>query len=240
MYINTYNPLHRYNGLRNNRIENPRNVIDMMSGDPFKRGLVGHWKSIGNVATSGTWYDISGNGNHGTLNGDAFVDVNGLNCDGSGDYAALIRNGFPSGDQERTLLAIIKPTAVNSYRCIMSHGTPNVGNAGFGFSVKDGRLIAQNGVADYIGDIVISANVRYFVATTYKSGSLKTYVDGIQDKVFSISALSTGTTEASIGSWPPAPNIVFQGFIYESFFYNRELSSLEISQLYYQTKGYYI
>ena len=50
--------------------------------------LVGFWTSVksGSISALGTWLDYSGNDNDGLLAGNAYVDSDGLQLDGSGDY----------------------------------------------------------------------------------------------------------------------------------------------------------
>jgi len=72
--------------------------VQLIPGHPMNRGLVGWW--LMNEGTGGTIYDLRGNGNYGTLEGDTHW-VSGqhgpcLSFDGGGDYVDVTSSSLLS------------------------------------------------------------------------------------------------------------------------------------------------
>lgn len=202
-----------------------------------RRGLVGHWKYHGNVSALGTWYDISGNGNHGTLVGNAVVDNQGLNLDGSGDYVDC---GNVGSFSELTLCAWIKPTSLlNEYSGIIS--TPRWGSAGYvHFSFEYDRpsvYIHQGGSSRAIAlGTSVSTNVSIFITATIKNGAsgLKIYKNAVLEDTDDVYISNFIYTTTYIGYEEVSRYL--NGFIPYASIYNRALSASEIKQLYHQTR----
>ena len=215
-----------------------------------RRGLIGHWKYHGAVATSGTAYDLSGNGNNGTLVGNAFIDNNGLNLDGSGDELRIAHNDqFNFGYSLWTIIILIQPTA------------PGEGNNSSVYG-KQAHATQTTPIHLYQArssyDIVLSlANVNYhdllsatligtvtadeWTMITISRQSATNVVGYINttkglDETISDLPIKSNTDPVRLGSGNYS-DCYFTGSINDVRIYNRALSAEEIKQIYHETKG---
>lgn len=83
-------------------------------------GLLLHLKYPPGVAAAGSWKDYSGNGNDATLVDGAYVDGNGLNLDGSGDYASVADNDQLSALNTLTISLWVNTTDAVDYKCLIN------------------------------------------------------------------------------------------------------------------------
>jgi hypothetical protein len=198
------------------------------------------WMSYIFSGIPGLWYDVSGNGNDLTLNGDAYVNSSGINLDGTGDYAEKSTPGgvVTASGSPFALSAWIK-TAKSGLCVFLAYGSG---------SSKQGRAIFQN-ASSYIGfggngsDVVstttINDNNWHFVVVSYSGSSFSIYVDAAVVKTGTNTLYDiTGTTYARIGASLDSPPLYpASGTIDDATIYNRALSQSEINQNFHQTKG---
>ena len=208
-----------------------------------RRGLVAHYKYHGNVSALGTWYDISGNGNHGTLVGSAFVDNNGLNLDGNGDYVNCGNDSSLNITSNITLLCRVKRTAYNSDGSGIIAKTPPAGTAygpyGLIESGTDHKIwfyLNNNSPQISLSNVVYDG-VWVFIWATYDGSTMKLGVNDSAPATLNVSTtINSSSLDLSIGAYFYS-GYMFNGDVDDVRIYNRALSAEEISQIYHQTKG---
>jgi hypothetical protein len=185
-------------------------------------------------------FDISGNGNNGTANGDAIPVVGGkydgaYTFDGNGDYVQATPTGLPSGSNSRTIMAWIKATNTDSVRVPFAYGNSGASQGGaFGFYINSDETLHFWGMgsADFPTGAVVTTNDWQHVAVTYDGSNVKVYLDAVQVGPTTSRTLNTGNSGLFIGSdgnIDPA-SYHYSGLIDEVMVWNRELSSDEIYQ----------
>jgi hypothetical protein len=200
---------------------------------PLTRGLVGWWPlSWGNAR------DLSGNDNHGTLNGGVTTGVAGrggleaMGFDGSDDN---ITHGEPLASGSTYTLAMwVRPSAVNDgtsgmawrYENSISALLRNEGSGNFKMLHNDG-----NGFIT-VGSEPVSNDTWYHVAITWDGSTAIAYLDGNQVGSKSVSSVKQPAVQNAIGYQPVNSSEHYSGSIYDARVYSRALSSSEIQTLY--------
>jgi len=224
-------------------ITKPKPGVQINPLHPLSRGLVGYW--LFNEGSGSRAADISGHGNHGTLNG---MSPNaqgsgwggskfggGLQFDGNDDYIKVEgMNGFEpvNGISVETIL---KPTSILDSFPIHHMDASDTDGYGISMYSRDIRASLQLSNSWYHATYPdFSANVYYYIVMTYDNETLKLYIDGVlQDSDDTPSgALPTIDKYLSIGmnnkqSW------AYKGLIDFVRIYNRVLSAAEVKQLYH-------
>ena len=194
---------------------------------------------------SGTaWYDISGNGNNGTLNnGPTFNSANGgsIFTDGSDDYISTPYSG--SATDSYTFSAWFKNDNYSENKFILSRGRDGFGNGWslYNAILTDGRATigvvptspSLEGLATY-STSVLALNTWYYITGVWTAGtSLQVYVNGVLENTLSTSgktvlrSSTNGWVLGSVGS----TNFT-SGYTAACHIYNRVLSGPEILQNY--------
>ena len=93
---------------------------------------------------------------------------------------------------------------------------------------------------DIFSGIVPTINTWYFLCATCDSSTIKFYVNNSLVGSATRGTLTQNTYSLYIGENMEATGRYFTGIIDDMYIYNRGLSAEEISQIYYQTKGYHI
>ncbi len=221
---------------------------------PLSTGLVGYWDFDVN-AGGATAYDLSGNGNHGTLtNMDPATDwVEGkigtaLEFDGSNDYVALQNLASIGLTGSMTISAWVKPNSLTADdNAIISK---RVASSDRGWTLKHttgNRFQIEIANSSTVTGSRASANTFglgqfYHVVGVYDApaGTLDIYVNGVRNNGTQSncnpcpSSQYNSTGAPSIGR-QPANNSYFDGLIDEVRIYNRALSADEIRALYLLT-----
>jgi len=201
------------------------------------------YKNTGSVAATGTWKDYSGNGNDGTLVGDAYVDNGGLDLDGAGDYVD-VGNGYgytSSSISQWVYLRSIPPVSTT-----FGIGVDNSDLDRWGIIVRssNNKFTIFNDIdnlnLDYTGTTTVNTGQWYHLVAVINGSSHKLYVNGALD--------ASGTTpktwadlnsqSAYVGALPvgsPVPGLAFNGKIDEVMIFNRALSVGEIQTMYQRT-----
>ena len=194
-------------------------------------GLAGWWsyRNSGSVAASGTWKDYSGKGNHAPLIGNAYVNNNGVNLDGSGDLAICgtdLLNTYYS-----VLLRFMVPTG-SSGGCLFSqYDYVHYANGRLQLGVSDNvNLWEGGGGGDTLSTTTIAKDTWYMTAVTNSNKSVKLYVNGVQEatNTFLYYPPNVGNF---IGTYAPIEGY-FNGIIDDIQVYNRVLSTGEIKANY--------
>ena len=175
-----------------------------------------------------------------------------LGFDGSDDYVNISTiNSVPSGSNNRTITAWIKPNTSTGRGMIVSYGD-NSNNQKWDFEINgwasalNGKLIVHlwnAGIATV--DNVVTPNQWMFVAVIYSGGSLQ---NGVNFYVNGIQKTTQNADQGTTNDWAQTPNTVlsnlrigirsgdnagpFNGTIDDVAIWNRALSADEISSLY--------
>ena len=213
-------------------------------GHPLAQGLVGCW--LMNEGSGDTVYDLSGNGNHGTLTGDTHW-VPGkygscLDFDGAGDYVDL-PTGLLSGAAQASVSVWAKKTAASDQttRHIVSINYTNQAERislewddNYDFVYWQVAATGGTGFAYTGNDNAV--DVWYHFVGIYDGTNVLLYRNGIlQPNTGTTSGpLETGSYYAAIGAWTSwGTRLEFhEGPIDNVMIFDRALGAGEIQQLY--------
>ena len=200
-------------------------------------GLVMHLDA-GNVASypgSGTtWTDLSGNGNHGTLqNGVAFTSSNNgaLVFDGTNDYVSTPIDADLQAMPSTTWSGWIKATGVSGWQVIfgMEDGGWDrmliIENGGLGFSMGYTSNRWQTGT-------VANPNAWQHVVAIYDNGSMKFYLNGVEYTTATLEGNHASSGTFTIGANQNGGLNLYSGNIAQVLVYDRALTTAEIQQIY--------
>ncbi len=221
-------------------------------------GLVGHWKmdEASWNGTSGEVKDASGNANNGTGSGGVTTGAgkfgNGGNFDGSDDYVNAGNGSNLNITNAMTIGTWVKFNGLSSNSAIVSKfdlsaGSPYNGYAliiGGAASNRIGLNLNVNGAySGTWGNTVLTTGVWYYLVATFTNGSVKLYVNGVDDGCNGTGtgcsptgSISTNTLNLNIGENPNGGNKI-NGSIDETRIYNRALSPKEVADLYNYAPG---
>ena len=184
-----------------------------------------------------TWYDLSGNGNNGTLtNGPTFSSDKGgcIVFDGSNDYVDVgnpASLNFGSGDF--TISVWFSNTKDGTYNCL--YGDYSAGDKWIqitsGDDVRAGFRDSSGNENDYSSAYEVTDGVIYNVMLLRDGNNNHLYVNGAlvnTQTVAGVGDTDSGTNK-SIGSLATTTN-THKGNIYCVQIYNKGLSSKEVSQ----------
>ena len=220
----------------------------------LKDGLVGYWSFDGNAMSETNAYDLSGNGNHGTLTGGVFRKTGkigqALDFDGSSGYVNAGNQSSLQITSSTTLAAWFKldKTQNGIYPRILSK-LGNAPTAGYELligSPNDGggkqnkpylQLGTSGGSLNWAVASAIQTGVWYHVVGVYNptAGTGEIYLNGNLEKAettFGSSAIGNNAVDLNSGRWSGAGSNYFDGILDDVRIYNRVLSSDEIKRLY--------
>ncbi len=195
-----------------------------------------------------TWYDLSGNGNNGTINGATYSSNESgyLDFDGVDDYVNCGTTNLSSGTS-LTVEVWVKPgTTQNAYSDILDYDHGGTGNKGFviqqnNTSTNQYYFAYWNGTTyDTTSNVTIgTSSFNHLVFT--KSG---TSVVGYLNSQNTLNYTGSSTIYCSgrtlhIGRFVSGSGREFNGNISSVKIYNRELTPSEITQNYNALKGRY-
>lgn len=229
-------------------ILSPNEVREYEYNSIIRSGLVLHLDArIFNTVSGTTWFDFSGNGNHGTLtNGPTFSSDNGgsIVFDGNDDAISLGTSVPPSGNI--SVFAWIYPTSFNStWGIIMTKWLPS--GSDFHWALKsnlnNGTNIRQNlyttSNSDIYGNSVFSVNNWYYVGfTLINGGTLTFYTNGNSDGTSANVSRTVQSSTLLIGD-NRASSYGLIGRIPQVQIYSRALTATEILHNYNLTKHRY-
>lgn len=220
-----------------------------------RSGLVLHLDaSIFNTVTYGTtWFDLSGNGNNGTLtNGPTYSSIDGgiINFDGVDDYTNL---GSPVSlriTQNVTISTWINVQAADIetvYRAIFGNASSQrnynfyvLGNGAGSWCMHlsnsfDGNTTPYQGS---LSDFVLQRNIWYNVVGIIRpdNNTHNYYVNGVLINSITTDPMGSLTTTTS-EYWVGRSDTFFNGRVSIMQIYNRALTATEIAHNYNVTKG---
>jgi hypothetical protein len=189
--------------------------------------------SVSYPGTGATWYDITGNENHMTLqNGPVYVS-NGqasyFSFDATNDSASFVLNNTLSSTAT-LIIWLRKNTTVNNTRFIIIGGGDNwhtYGSQGYYAIFRGSRIIAGQGVN--LNSSILQDHMMAFSSSIGTNG-YNVYQNGV------LIATDTGL---SLLTSPRTVDSPFDGRIYAMSIYNRALSQQEILAIYNSQKSRY-
>lgn len=204
--------------------------------------------------TGNTWYDLSGNGNNGTLvNGIGYTNANGgaLSFDGVNDYVSFANNTLELGTGDFTI-DLFAYIGDSTYAWQRLFGKKGIGGAEQGYSVYWGganqKLMwsTANGSAghEYWTNDTIAINTWHHIVMVRDSSDARIgyyYVDGQREDIPTVPAIDDVTKSAAVpyaGSLG-GTSLQFKGSISNIHVYNRALNSNEIQQNFSALRGRY-
>ena len=186
-----------------------------------------------------TFYDLSGNNNHGTLTNGPTISNNLAKYtvfDGSDDYIVSVNNSGITGTTPRTLMAWAWMGNISS--SVIARIGASADSQGYEMQVYQNRLIAHRYSGHATSSGTVKLNKWYHFAITYDGSNIKFYFDGALDSVSGL-GISTANTPLYVGYPVYGGNGLMNGNVSQVLLYNRELSATEINQNYNATKGRY-
>jgi len=209
-------------------------------GHPLSKGIIGMWLFTDNPGVTGKTYDLSGNGNDGTLAGTSQSVPgkygNAIDFDGDSDYIDL---GNPDALKPDliTISVWINPDAWGNDGSIIrwdlhiNHGWDlDIDNGDeFRWYVGNGTTYASNSstIAPY------GLNTWIHVVVVMDGSYAKTYVNGIETDSDALAGTISYTLcdDLYIGA-EPGPADYYNGQIDHIIIWNRGLTASEVGQLY--------
>jgi hypothetical protein len=188
-----------------------------------------------------TFYDLSGNNNHGTLTNGPTISNNLAKYtvfDGGNDYIVSVNNTGIAGTTPRTLMAWA--WMGDLYASVIARLGPTGGQS-FEMQVNASRLIMHrnSGSPSFVyTSPSIKLNRWYHFAITCDGTNHNFYIDGQYDSTSSL-AINTLSSPLYVGFPVYDGNRYMNGNLSQVLLYNRELSAIEVSQNYNATKGRY-
>src|SRR6056300_1196478 len=208
------------------QVANPQVEVYKTSPTPFVSG---------SRSQSTTWYDLSGNGNNGTLtNGPTYGPEGSIVLDGTNDYV-LTTWKAPSGNKSMNFWVKYNSLDAAGGAGYSLSGAQQV-NAYFYTGIQDGgQGYSYAGNTEGTYNYYFNANQWYNVCTVMDNGVTRHYVNGVQVATRNYTVSNASTVNFPIGC-------VHNGSTYQHFFdadfgnmkvYNRVLNPSEILQNYY-------
>jgi hypothetical protein len=211
--------------------------------------------SNANLSTVTPWYDLSGNGNNGTLtNGPTYSSSNSgsIVFDGVDDYVNLGTNASQYNSTTGTFAVWVKVTGITADSSgIFSNGTNDYGLIGLyagTYSSPSSTIGIQYGVTARSPNVdsgcsatvsIPASGWLYLVATRYYNGSttsFKLYANGALQSSGSMNyPISTVYSTWWLGRNTTRPSMA--GNIAIAQMYSKELTAAEITQNYNATKS---
>lgn len=218
---------------------------------PFPRLQRGKFVSDGLVAaypfyegSGNKLHDVSGNRNHGTLNGPTWVGGrygHALDFDGVNDYVNV--GDFPAVDALRTRIAVcarITPTNLTGRHDFVSKYDAGAGERAILFYLNGStpRWTVQENAGSYSASSDIASSQTLSIGKTYHvvgtfhgNKEMKIYVDGVERASLASGSVPTDFSPTAADFLIGAPgdiSNVFQGQIDDVRIYSRALSPSEI------------
>jgi len=188
-----------------------------------------------------TFYDLSGNNNHGILTNGPTISNNLAKYtvfDGGNDYIVSVNNTGIAGTTPRTLMAWA--WMGDLYASVIARLGPTGGQS-FEMQVNASRLIMHrnSGSPSFVyTSPSIKLNRWYHFAITCDGTNHNFYIDGQYDSTSSL-AINTLSSPLYVGFPVYDGNRYMNGNLSQVLLYNRELSATEVNQNYNATKGRY-
>ena len=201
-------------------------------------GLVGWWPFNGNAN------DESGNGNNGTVNGatltaDRFGNAGkAYSFDGVNDFIEILHNNIFNLPDSMSFNFWINSNDVNAHQSIINKASAGISNSWIiqlSPGLNDLKKIWLNcgglsTITQLSNPTVSQNNIWSNVIVTYDRQTIKFYINGVLDNVYSLNSPTPANTQnIKIGG---LPGEIFNGEIDDIGIWNRALDSTEVAALY--------
>ena len=171
-------------------IQKPFRGIQLNRSHPLAKGLVGCW--LFNEATGETVFDSSCNGNNGTLENGVIWGSGGLDFDGVNDYVDCGNDSSLRKTNNMSVFCWTKGNPQSNKAVIARYDTGVEKRVWYVFSgasdtSKLGVILSDDGTFNaghykyYESIITVFDNNWHYAGFTFASGTLKLYVDGVED-----------------------------------------------------------
>jgi len=187
------------------------------------------------------WFDRSGNGNNGTLEGGvgySGTNFGSLTFDGTDDYVPMGSTGFPFGSSAGTLSAWARTNTISgSFDFIVSYGSASTNVARF-LGINNSTYL----FGGYANDITASGvplNTWFNMAGVYDGTNASMYINGVLVSGPTVKGWNTVASSAQIGRQTNGGEY-WNGNISQVSIYNRALTAAEVRQNYNALKSRYI
>ena len=212
-------------------------------------GLVGWWplhETSGNTA-----YDLSGNENHGSLNGGVTQGVAGkggltaYSFDGNDDYIGGFDTTPFETNQSHTVSGWYKTSDIGDKQPLIQIDrgiSVTLDNTGSGYASNIFQLSTPGGKIEYSTNKSDDNQWHHFIGIYNNDKQvLELYIDGVLEESTLCSYSADSISEVKIGSLTGNPNYPkwFGGLICDLRYYNRALSSIEAKKLFDWGSGDY-
>lgn len=218
--------------------------------DIITNGLVLHLDAANSKSYPGSgtsWFDLSGNNNHGTLtNGPSYSSANNgsIVADGSNDYVD-VSNNFNLSNMTLLGWIYIDSTIASSWRGIFYTASgPASGGWWIGYNVGTGLAcgFGPNYQPRRDSSVQLSYNTWHMIGFTINNTSKITtgyYNNALSFGTFSFANVTAGNNLNIFRGNSNSDGEYFKGRVSSLYIYNRVLSSAEISTNYNMLKGRY-
>ncbi|MDG1223919.1 MAG: LamG domain-containing protein, partial [Candidatus Marinimicrobia bacterium] len=211
-----------------------------------EQGLVGYWNF--NDGEASTLTDVSGNGNHGTINGATWRNEvppeiggnNSLSFDGSIDYVSIADNQSLTSTSVMTISAWFKKVSGSGWMSIVGKGTSDA-NEEYVLMLMDDQVyfdVGQGGGPYIQQSATIDSETWHHIAAVHTRSNgtsmLKVYLNGEDVGGTTIGATSTPNDNShplTIGSRFSTPNALFNGQIDDVRIWNDALDGQQIQEI---------
>lgn len=195
--------------------------------------------------TGTTWYDISGNNNHGTLNNSPTYNSQGyFTFDGINDYVSLTSTlAIAQGIYSSSVEVIAYRNSTTNFEVMFGGGTQSTNNGFYyGFRAGSNNFMYAYYGNDQDGSTASNVTWNHYVATySIEASSRYRYFNSTLLSPSQASGVTnTSSANFAIGAYQIAPgNIVsfFAGKIAMVKVYNRALTDSEVKQNFNALKG---
>ena len=199
----------------------------------------GNRASYPGTGNGNTWFDLSGNGNNGTLvNGVGYNSANGgsLVFDGTNDRVT-ISNTIPSLSNF-TIELFMQTSLLDGSQDIFFD---QFFSLRFEINSNKYRIHLGSGsrwaFITHVGNTTLSTNTWYHSVWSWNGTTSALYLNGVSDGTMTYSAASSGTGDITLGQHTPDTSYNWNGRISNIRIYNRALTASEIQQNFNATRG---
>ena len=170
---------------------------------PRAESLVVHYDTtVDSVASGSSVVDTSGQGNNGTLNGDAAYSSSdrSFSFDGTGDFVKGTIPSSLSGNDPYSFSMWVKPNTIQSGFVAPFEMGNRTNDQSCGLYLNGGVIVHLAFANNLQATTSVTANQWMHIVGTYTSGSRKVYADGVLLASDSYSSMNIGATEMTLGA----------------------------------------
>ena len=207
----------------------------------MQKGLVGYWDlSKESLKSATVLADKTPYGNNGTsANTPVFTtDRHGqagkaMSFNGSSDKITFSSFAHNIGTGDFTISAWVYPTVVSGgWDAIFGIGADGFSEPGFYISSSKLQVYWLTGAYTDVFNTTLTNNTWYHFILLRSSGTVKAYINGVQETTTYSRSNNVGTTDIAYIGFDGGAGTNISGSISDVRIYNRALTQVEITQLY--------